>query len=71
MWRDPARLDEPLYDGLLNSELSLYCDTRHLPVGRCPHFFLADASRPLAIEIREGIPIARVMNCRAHVALSG
>ncbi len=45
LWNDPARIQEPPYEALLNSALPLYGNTRNLPVrvqtipvGRRPHF---------------------------------
>jgi hypothetical protein len=61
-------VNEPAFEGLLNSDLPLYGDTRNLlvkvvamPVGRRPHFFPADEDHPLAREIRDGISMARVV----------
>ena len=68
LWTDPARVHEPLYEGLLNNELPVYGDTMNLPVriqtmavGRRPHFFVADPNHPLATEIREGITRDRIV----------
>ncbi len=68
LWNDPERVNEPLYEALLNSELPLYGDTLNLPiqvhtmpVGRRPHFFPTDASHPLAVEQRDGISMQRVV----------
>jgi len=67
-WTDPKRVELPLFHGLLNSDLPLYGDTRDLPVmlqtmpvGRRPHFFPVSQDHPLAIEIRDGISMARVV----------
>ncbi len=68
LWTDPARVGEPPYAALLNSEVPLYGDTARMPVqvqtmpvGRRPHFFPADATHPLAVEQREGMSMARVV----------
>jgi hypothetical protein len=68
MWSDPARVDEPPFEGVLNSELPLYGDTRNLPVkvvsmpvGRRPHFFPVAEDHPIAVEIRDGISMERVV----------
>lgn len=73
MWSDPARVDEPPYAALLNSELTLYGDMVNLPVqvhimavGKRPHFFPADASHPLAVEQRDGISMERVIAIAEH-----
>ncbi len=67
-WLDPERENEPPYHGLLNSELSLSGETRNLPVlvktmavGRRPHFFVTDPQHPLAVEMRDGIGMERVV----------
>jgi hypothetical protein len=68
LWNDPERVDEPAYEGLLNSDLPLYGNTRNLPVwvrtmpvGRRPHFAPVDGAHPLAVEVRLGISMARVV----------
>ena len=68
LWTDPKRVDEPAYACLLNSELPLYGDTLNLqvrvvtqPVGRRPHFFVVNPQHPLALEQRDGISMARVI----------
>jgi hypothetical protein len=68
LWNDPARVDEPMYEGLLNNELPVYGDTRNLAVriqtmavGRRPHFFVADPQHPLAVDIRDGITRERIV----------
>ena len=67
LWSDPRRVQEPVYAGLLNNHLPLYGDTLNLPiravtqpVGRRPHFYVADPAHPLAVEQREGISMERV-----------
>ena len=68
LWNSPARVEEPPYEGLLNSALPLYGDTANLPVrvqtmpvGRRPHFFPADAAHPIAVEQRDGMRMGRVI----------
>ena len=68
MWTDPARVEAPLFHALLNNELPVYGDTLNLPVrvqtmavGRRPHLFVADPEHPLAVEMRDGMSMQRVV----------
>jgi hypothetical protein len=67
LWTVEGRENEAPFPGWLDTELFLYGDTINLevrvqtmPVGRRPHFEIADEEHPLAIEQRRGITLDRV-----------
>jgi hypothetical protein len=79
VWDDPARADEPPYFGWLSSDVPGYPTTISLkthvhtqPVGVRPHIELEPTDHPLAVEQREGITVARVIEIaeamEAHMA---
>lgn len=67
-WDDPQRTDEPAYFGWLSSVVPDYPATMKLminlhtqPLGVRPHVELEPTDHPLAVEQREGITVARVI----------
>lgn len=67
LWTTEGRENEPPYTAWLQNEIFPYGDTMNLevrvhtqPVGRRPHFEIADPEHPLALEQRHGITMARV-----------
>lgn len=67
LWTTEGRENEAPFSGWLDTELFLYGDTINLevlvhtmPVGRRPHFEIADENHPLALEQKHGITLERV-----------
>ncbi len=67
LWTVDGREQEPTFSGWLDNVILPYGDTLNLevrvhtqPVGRRPHFEIANPDHPLAIEQREGITLLRV-----------
>lgn len=74
LWNSPGREDTPAFPGWLDSEIPIFGNTHNLeievhtqPVGRRPHFTVADPNHPLAIEQREGITLERVREIAARM----
>jgi hypothetical protein len=72
LWNTPGRELEPPYRGWLDTDLPLYGTTINLevqiktqPVGRRPHFEIVPQDRPLSVEQRTGITLARVQEIAA------
>lgn len=66
--QDPKRVDEPPYFGWLSSRIEIYPDTASLKthvhtqaVGKRPLIELEPTDHPLAVEQREGISEARLI----------
>ena len=72
LWKVKGREAAPAYPGWLDTKIPLYGETLYCEilglevrvltqvVGQRPHFELADAAHPLAVEQREGIFVQRV-----------
>lgn len=81
-WNDPRRVEEPPYFAWLASEVPGYpstvelkTDVRTQALGVRPHVELESTDHPLAVEQREGITVARVIEIaetmEAFVASAG
>ncbi|HPY31830.1 MAG TPA: DUF2199 domain-containing protein [Verrucomicrobiota bacterium] len=74
VWETPGRESEPPYFGWLSTSLPHYPETLNLktnvhtrPVGERPRIELEPTSHPLAVEQRQGIPLARAQSLASHV----
>jgi hypothetical protein len=66
LWKVEGREAQQPFPGWIDSEIPIFGDTINLevdvwtqPVGRRPHFLMADQDHPLALEQRHGITMRR------------
>jgi hypothetical protein len=74
VWETQGRQSEPPYFGWLSTSLPYYPETLNLktnvhtrPVGERPMIELEPTSHMLAVEQRQGIPLARAQGLASHV----